>query len=91
MLTILKSERFQREYTEFAQQIESITNDAFKSEMTSLLGKLVNEVKAIDSQAQEFMMGQKPVQASTETRNSISEIRSRIIQKLSDYREANPN
>ena len=91
MLTILKSERFQKEYKEFSEQIEAITNDVFKSEMTALLGKLVNEVRAIDAQAQEFMFGQKPVQSAAETRNAITEIRSRIIQKLSDYREANPN
>lgn len=91
MLTILKSERFQKEYKEFSEQIEAITNDVFKSEMTSLLGKLVNEVRAIDAQSQEFMLGQKPVQSSIETRNTVSEIRSRIIQKLSDYKEANPN
>jgi FMN-dependent NADH-azoreductase len=91
VLTILKSERFQKEYKEFSEQIEAITNDVFKSEMTSLLGKLVNEVRAIDAQSQEFMLGQKPVQSSIETRNTVSEIRSRIIQKLSDYKEANPN
>ena len=65
--------------------------DVFKSEMTALLGKLVNEVKAIDAQAQEFMLGQKPAQSAVETRTAVSEIRSRIIQKLSDYKEANPN
>lgn len=91
MLTILKSERFQKEYKEFSEQIESISNDSFKSEMISLLGKLVNEVRAIDAQAEEFMMGQKPVQSAAETRTAVIEIRSRIIQKLSDYKEANPN
>lgn len=91
MLTILKSERFQKEYKEFSEQIEAITNDVFKSEMTALLGKLVNEVRAIDAQAQEFMLGQKPAQSAVETRTAVSEIRSRIIQKLSDYKEANPN
>ena len=89
MLTILKSERFQKEYKEFSEQIEAITNDVFKSEMTALLGKLVNEVRAIDAQAQEFMLGQKPAQSAVETRTAVSEIRSRIIQKLSDYKEAN--
>lgn len=91
MLTILKSERFQKEYKEFSEQIEAITNDGFKSEMTALLGKLVNEVRTIDAQAQEFMLGQKPVQSAVETRTAVSEIRSRIIRKLSDYKEANPN
>ena len=91
MLTILKSERFQKEYKEFSEQIAAITNDVFKSEMTALLGKLVNVVRAIDAQAQEFMLGQKPAQSAVETRTAVSEIRSRIIQKLSDYKEANPN
>jgi hypothetical protein len=91
VLTILKSERFQKEYKEFSEQIEAITNDGFKSEMTALLGKLVNEVRTIDAQAQEFMLGQKPVQSAVETRTAVSEIRSRIIRKLSDYKEANPN
>lgn len=91
MLTILKSERFQKEYTEFSSQIENITNESVKAELKGLLTQLVNEVRAIDAQAQEFMLGQKPVQASAETRNSISEIRMKITRKLSDYKETNPN
>jgi len=91
VLTILKSERFQKEYKEFSEQIEKIENENFKSEMTALLEKLVNEVKTIDAQAQEFMFGQKTVQSAAETRSTVTEIRSRIVRKLSDYREANPN
>jgi hypothetical protein len=91
VLTILKSERFQKEYKEFSEQIEKIEDENFKSEMTALLEKLVNEVKTIDTQAQEFMFGQKPVQSAAETRSAVTEIRSRIVRKLSDYREANPN
>jgi hypothetical protein len=91
MLTLLKSERFQKEYKEFYKQISLIENESFKKELEGLLNKLVNEVRSIDKQATELVVGQTPVPRSNDSRHTIFELRNTLSRKLADYAESIKN
>lgn len=91
MLTILKSERFQKEYKEFSEKIAAVNIDSVKSDLTVLLGQLVNEVKVLDNNLQDTVGGQKPSHVLDEARSKITEIRRQIDKKLSDYESSQNN
>jgi hypothetical protein len=91
VLTILKSERFQKEYKEFSEKIAAVNIDSVKSDLTVLLGQLVNEVKVLDNNLQDTVGGQKPSHVLDEARSKITEIRRQIDKKLSDYESSQNN
>lgn len=91
MLTILKSERFQKEYKEFSEKIAAVNIDTVKSDLTKLLGQLVNEVKILDNNLQDAIGGQQSSHVLDESRNKITEIRKQIDKKLSDYESSQNN
>jgi hypothetical protein len=91
VLTILKSERFQKEYNEFSEKIAAVNIDTVKTDLTKLLNQLVNEVKVLDNNLQDSIGGQKSSYVLDETRNRITEIRRQIDKKLSDYESSQNN
>jgi hypothetical protein len=85
MLTLLKSEKFQKDYRDYKTAIASLTNPDTKKRAEQLLTKLVNEVKFIDSRHQElFLTGNTParLEESKLTINSIRKQLDRIIKNL---------
>jgi hypothetical protein len=88
MLTLLKSEKFQKEYKDFQDKISTVTNENIKKELEGLLSKLVNEVKSLDLQHQELSTTKQfPITAS-DARSNIIEIRKQIDRRLRDWAES---
>ena len=91
MLTLLKSERFQKEYQEFSKQISLIENESFKKEMNGLLNKLLHEVKSIDNNAAQLIIGQTLLQRSDDSRETVLGLRRELSKKLADYQKSLKN
>jgi hypothetical protein len=88
MLTLLKSEKFQREYKEFQEKISSVTSTDVKKELEGLLSKLVSEVKSLDNQHQELANNKQFPMFASDARSNIVEIRRQLNRKLKDWNEA---
>ena len=90
MLTLLKSERFQKEYKEFFDKINTIENADLKNQLSGLLGSLVNEVKKLDSQHVDIMSSvTRPDVGDIKT--SILELRRTISRRLEEYTNSTKN
>ena len=85
MMSLLNSDRFRNEYKQFQTQIESISDESAKKELSELLGKLVNEVRKLDSMHQELGMRPRLPTGSDETKSRIIELRKQIQTKLKIY------
>ena len=78
MLTILRSEKFQKDYEDYKTAISLLTNPDTKKRADQLLTKLVNEVKFIDSRHQElFLTGNTPARLD-ESKMNIASIRKQL-------------
>jgi hypothetical protein len=90
VLTLLKSERFQKEYKEFFDKINTIENADLKNQLSGLLGSLVNEVKKLDSQHVDIMSSvTRPDVGDIKT--SILELRRTISRRLEEYTNSTKN
>ena len=87
-MTLLKSDRFQKEYKEFQDKVNKITNDKAKSEVTALLNQLVAEVKAIDIGHTEMFSGAKLASNVSDHRSGLSSVRKKLIAKLTECENA---
>lgn len=74
--------RFQQEYQEFTNKINSISDLRTKSEAERLLRELVAEVKRIDHGHQELNFQKQLPDGIDLTRNKLSEIRKKLIKIL---------
>ena len=84
-MLLQKSERFLTEYKWFSDRIAKIENENLKTELTALLGQLVNEVKAIDAQHAEIALIRKMPDGIDDTKNSLMSIRRKIASRLDEY------
>lgn len=89
MLSLLKSERFQKEYADFQTKISAITNESVKREATGLLNLLVNEIRTLDNGHIEVIGSAALSSGVSDTRNRISEVRGKLIRKLEEWSRAN--
>lgn len=90
MLTLLKSERFQKEYKEFSDKINTVENEDLKNQLSGLLGNLVNEVKKLDSQHVDIMSSvTRPDVGDIKT--TILELRKTISRRLDEYANTTKN
>jgi len=88
MLSLLKSERFQKEYADFQTKISAITNESVKREATGLLNLLVNEIRTLDNGHIEVIGSASLSSGVSDTRNRISEVRGKLIRKLEEWSRA---
>jgi hypothetical protein len=90
VLTLLKSERFQKEYKEFSDKINTVENEDLKNQLSGLLGNLVNEVKKLDSQHVDIMSSvTRPDVGDIKT--TILELRKTISRRLDEYANTTKN
>ena len=85
MLSLMKSERFQKDYKELNARVSAITNESVKADATKLLNQLISEVRNLDSQHMNMVAGSAMPSIGDDTRNSIQEVRKKLISKLDDY------
>jgi CCR4-NOT transcriptional regulation complex NOT5 subunit len=88
VLTLLKSERFQKEYKEFFDKINTIENEDLKNQLSRLLDDLVNEVKKLDSQHLDIssLITRPDV---GDAKITILELRKTIARRLEEYSKTN--
>ncbi len=86
--TIEKSERFQREYKRFKEQIDNIDAPQLKQDLSNLLDDLVIEVKKVDTAASSANVRFALTNNIPDSKNKIAEIRKRLTKKLDDYKKA---
>lgn len=80
-----KNERFIKEYREFSDKISKIDNEKVKKELVDLLNRLLAEVRSIDRQHEEIIAGIKLPSRINDNRDSITEVRKKIIKRLEDW------
>jgi hypothetical protein len=90
VLTLLKSERFQKEYKEFSDKINTVENEDLKNQLSGLLGNLVNEVKKLDSQHVDIMSSVTRPDVS-DAKMTILELRKTISRRLEEYSNTTKN
>jgi len=79
-----QNERFVKEFNDFNEKISKITNERLKSELIDLLNQLLFEVRKIDRQHQDAMLGIKLPTAVKENRDVITNLRKQIHRRLSE-------
>ena len=89
MLSIHKSEAFQKEFQEWKKQVESITDLRIKSNLENLLLKLESSVKKLDNQLNEAVLNRQVKSMGTDHRDEVQELRKNIFTKLKDWKQAN--
>jgi flagellar biosynthesis chaperone FliJ len=87
MLSLLNSEKFQTEYKNYKQQIDSITDIAIKNQLENFLAKLVSQVKALDENHTEMILS-KRARLGDDNKDKIIELRKILNRKLRDWAEA---
>jgi len=87
-MTILKSDRFQKEYKEFQEKINKINDTKAKAEVRLLLNQLVAEVNAIDAGHAEMFGGSKLPSNLSDNRTGLTSIRKQIVSKLAECKNA---
>lgn len=85
MLSLIKSKHFLKEYTDFQTRISKITNEPLKKELSGLMGKLLGEVKVLDSHHHDLVNTNHLPAISSDVKSNITEIRKTITRKLADY------
>ena len=84
MLSLIKSEKFQKEYNDFKEQIDNIKNESVKKELTGLLNQLVVEVRAIDQQHEDLAMSMRLSNNIVDRKSNLLDIRKKISSLLSN-------
>ena len=89
MLSLYKSERFQKELETYREHIEKVTDLRIKSNLENQLNKLINQVKNLDAHHEEMIFSKQIKEMSGENRDKITEIRKTLDRMIKDYFLAN--
>lgn len=87
-MQLSKSERFLKEYTDFKNRINEISDESIKKELQSLLSQLYNSVQAIDRQHENLFVRAESRLSLDAGHNSISQLRKTLSQKISNYEKS---
>lgn len=87
-MRLFNSERFQKEYKDFKSKISQIDNERVKKELSALLDRLVEQVKAIDRKHEDLTQQTRLPNTIDDVRNELFETRKKITTKLSDWEKA---
>lgn len=86
MLSLRKSAAFQKDYTNWKERINQITdNEQLHKELSRYLSDLVGHITFLDNQHIELVNNNRLSAQSTEAKNKIAEIRKTIDKRLQDY------
>ena len=82
MLSIEKSEKFQKELNDWTMQLEKVTNENVKKEISLLLNNLVKQVRLLDNCHNDLGTTNRISTNTLEFRQAILEIRKAIHKKF---------
>lgn len=86
MLSLKKSTVFQRDYKNWRERINQITdNEQLHKELTRYLNELVGHITFLDNQHIELVNNNRLSAQSTEAKSKIAEIRKTLDKRLQDY------
>jgi hypothetical protein len=85
MLSLYNSEPFQKEYNDFKNRIDQITDLRVKSDLENLLFRLEQKVKSMDSQHVEMIISKQMKSLGSDFKDDIIELRRSIDKKLKDW------
>jgi len=85
MLSLFKSERFQKEFDEYKKVISELQNPVLKKELETLVRQLVNEVHQIDEGHSSILQKDQLASNLGESRSRLTDIRKKISKIVDDY------
>jgi hypothetical protein len=88
MLSLLNSPKFKEEFADYQKRISQITDPTLKKNLENFLNKLINSVKALDSQHEEMIFSKQAPAMGLDARDKILEIRKIIEKRLKDWDQA---
>jgi len=88
MVSLEKSEKFQKEYNEWKTVAESMENMRAKAELENLLEQLLGIVKKIDIEHAKLATQHIMPDLVGESRQELSNIRSNIHKIIKDYKNS---
>jgi len=89
MLSLYKSERFQKELKTYKEQIEKVTDLRLKTTLENYLNKLIAHVKHLDSRHEEMIFTKQVKEMAGDDRDKILEVRKFLDKSIKDYFQAN--
>ena len=85
MFSLEKSERFQKEYTDFSRRAEKVENMRVRGELDTLLKQLLAQVRIIDMEHKNVMSKTGIAETVSDSRTKLASIRKKITKYLEDY------
>jgi len=79
---IQNSERFKQDYKQFQDRISKVTNESLQKKLTELLLNLKEQIVFLDRQHEQVYVSYRIPTDVQETRNSVSQIRKSLEDKL---------
>lgn len=84
MISLLESDAFKKEYAQLQNKIKNITNSAAQNQAATLLKKLVEQIKQLDSQHQDMFAGNQMPMGLNDVRSNITGIRKKLDKLCKD-------
>ena len=86
-----KSSRFQEDYTRYQSIIAEMPEGDFKQDVSTLLKRLVGEIKKLDSMHMEMVYTRQLPSMGTDMKQEITTIRRQLETKIKDWSQAQKN
>lgn len=91
MLSLKQSSVFQKDYTNWKQQINEIKdNEQVHKELSRMLNELVSQVNFLDNQHLDLANNNRLSAQSSEAKSRIIELRKTIDKRLAEYKRSQP-
>lgn len=88
MVSLEKSEKFQKEYNEWKSIAESMENMRAKAELEGLLEQLIRTVKKIDIEHNKLITESVIPEFVVDSRSQLFDIRKKIDRVIKDYTQS---
>lgn len=82
-MQLSSNERFVKDCKDFDAKINKIENESVRNEMKNLLGRFIEEAKKLDFKHQQLSMGVRLPEDMNNGRNTLLEIRKKLVSRLS--------
>jgi hypothetical protein len=83
-----KSSRFQEDYTRYQSIIAEMPEGDFKQDVSTLLKRLVGEIKKLDSMHMEMVYTRQLPSMGGDMKQGITAIRRQLENKIKDYQQS---
>jgi len=88
MVSLEKSEKFQKDLVNFNERIEAVSDLRVRGELDKLIQDLINEVRKLDNSHRNVISKTAIPDAVTDSRQNLLHIRQKITKYLDDYEKS---